>query len=148
VSEVRTVFLNGKDAYTFPEAGALLGWLPGELETAVAQGMIASTTTSDGVTIAWEEVATILTTMHSQAIVEDALGTEAHTVMPELVRLAELRVQVPRFEVVMLRKIAERERTTIDDLLASHLLDLAGAESEWLNAAIPGFRALMRWPER
>ena len=55
--------------------------------------------------------------------------------------------EIPRYEVVMLSKLAERENVTVDEFLSRHLLDLAGAEIEWLNGAIPEFATAMRWPE-
>lgn len=57
--------------------------------------------------------------------------------MPELVRLAELRVEIPRYQTVMLEKLAERANLSIDELLSRHLLDLAGAEVDWLDSTIP-----------
>jgi hypothetical protein len=82
----------------------------------------------------------------SQTIIESALGANVRTVMPELVRLAELRVRIPRYEIVMLAKLAAREQTTVDDFLAQHLLDLAAAKGDWLNELSPEFAEAARWP--
>ncbi len=89
----------------------------------------------------------MLTAQHPQSVIEEALGREATSVMPELVRLAELRVEIPRYQTVMLAKLAERENLSVDELLARHLLDLAGAEYIWLSETIPQFSSAMRWPE-
>ncbi|HYM63013.1 MAG TPA: hypothetical protein VEZ11_19150 [Thermoanaerobaculia bacterium] len=56
--------------------------------------------------------------------------------MPELVRLTDLQVRVPRFGVVALGRIAQRERTTVNKLVARQRLDLAVAESELLERSI------------
>jgi hypothetical protein len=46
----------------------------------------------------------------------------------------------------MLEKLAERDALPADEVLSRHLLDFAGAESEWLGGAI-GFDGAVRWPE-
>ena len=89
----------------------------------------------------------MITAKYPQATIEQALGNDVASVMPEIVRLAELRVQIPRYEIVMLTKLAERQNVTIDEYISGHLLDLAGAEVEWLSANVPQFAEAMRWPE-
>jgi hypothetical protein len=88
----------------------------------------------------------MLTAGCPQAVIEEALGREMASVMPELVRLAELRVRIPRYQVAMLAMLAGRERLSIDELMARHFLDLAACEGDWLSRNIPGFDAAMRWP--
>ena len=68
------------------------------------------------------------------------------SVIPEPVRLAELRVRIPRYQIAMLTKLAERERVSVDELMARHLLDVASSESECLRRRVSGFEAAMRWP--
>jgi hypothetical protein len=91
--------------------------------------------------------AAALTAQCSLQGLEDALGPSAADVMPELARLAQLRVTLPRYQTLMLSKLAEREQLPLGDFLARHLLDLACSESEWLAEAIPQFTAALRWPE-
>ena len=69
------------------------------------------------------------------------------SVIPEPVRLAELRIRIPRYQVAMLAKLVEREVMSVDELMARHLLDLAAFEAGWLGRRIAGFEAAMRWPE-
>jgi hypothetical protein len=47
-----------------------------------------------------------------QDLIEAALGRELEEIMPELARLTDLRVRVPRFSVVALGRGARREGTT------------------------------------
>ena len=89
----------------------------------------------------------MITAQYPQATIEQALGNDIASVMPEIVRLSELRVQIPRYEIVMLAKLAERENLTVDEYVSRYLLDLAGAEVEWLSASVPQFAEAMRWPE-
>lgn len=144
---VREVFLRPQQFYSPSEAAELLGWTIGEMDAAIREGDLEVTRACSGHHVPWQEVAAMITAQHPQAIIEKALGREVTSVMPELVRLAELRVEIPRYQTVMLSKIAERENISVDELLSRHLLDLAGAEYIWLNEAIPQFSLAMRWPE-
>jgi hypothetical protein len=143
---VRTLFLSPREFYSAHEAAELLGWSHSELSTALANGDLEGERTCSGYRIAWQEVAAMITAQYPQALIEQALGDDVTSVIPE-VRLAELRVEIPRYEVVMLTKLAERENVTVDEYLSRHLLDLAGAEVEWLAMTIPQFSEAMRWPE-
>jgi hypothetical protein len=145
---VREVFLAPQAVYEVPAAADLLGWSLAEIGAAIANGELEATGTGSCQGIAWREVAAMMTAQYPQATIEEALGAETEAVMPELVRLSELRVAIPRYEVAMLGRLAERERITVDEFLSRHLLDLASSECEWLAGAIPGFSVAMRWPER
>lgn len=144
---VRAVFLAPKPAYAVAETAAVLGWSASEIAEAIAGGQIETTETAEGVLIEWQEVAVMLTSQYPQAAVEEALGAEITSVMPELVRLSELRVQIPRYQTAMLHNLAERERITVDEFVTRHFLDLASAEGDWLNERISGFGEALRWPQ-
>ena len=144
---VRQVFLKPQCDYPAVEAAELLGWKDEEMQRAIAEGDIEAERTCSGFRIAWEEVAAMITAQYPQQLVEQSLGNDASSVMPELVRLAELRVSIPRYQAAMLSSLADREHISVDELLARHLLDLAGAEITWLQQAIPQFETAMRWPE-
>jgi hypothetical protein len=143
---IREVFVSPLDFYTPAEAAAILGWTAGKMERAIEEGGIAVERGRSGGRIAWQEVAAMLTARCPQAAIEEALGREIGSVMPELVRLAELRIRIPRYQGLMLAMLAERERISVDELMARHFLDLAACESDWLGRSIPGFDAAMRWP--
>lgn len=144
---VRQVFLQPQQAYTPGEAAELLGWTIGEMNAAIREGDLEVIRTCSGQDVPWQEVAAMITAQHPQSVIEEALGREATSVMPELVRLVELHVEIPRYQTVMLTKLAERENLSVDELLSRHLLDLAGAESIWLSETIPQFSSARRWPE-
>jgi hypothetical protein len=57
-------------------------------------------------------------------------------------------VRVPRFGVVVLGRLAQRQGTTVDEIVARQLLDLAVAESEVLERSVAGLDAAVRWPLR
>lgn len=144
---VRTLFLSPRQFYSAPEVAELLGWSHSEITTALEDGDVEGERTCSGYRIAWQEVAAMTTAQYPQALIEQALGKDVASVIPEIVRLTELRVEIPRYEVVMLTKLAERDNVTVDEYLSRHLLDLAGAEVEWLATTIPQFAEAMRWPE-
>jgi hypothetical protein len=82
-----------------------------------------------------------------QAVIEEALGDEAASVLPEAIRLVELRARVPRYQREMLRWLAKRNETSVDEVLTRELEDVACAHAEELAAAVPGFAEALAWPE-
>jgi len=79
-------------------------------------------------------------------VIEEALGEDAARVLPEAIRLVELRARVPRYQRDMLRYFARRRETTVDDVLARELEDVACAHAEELAGAVAGFEAALAWP--
>jgi hypothetical protein len=144
---IRDIFLHGKDSYSAAEAANLLGWSEDQMAVAIAEGEVEANDTNNVWLLAWQEVAAMATAKWPQEVIENALGPHIQAVIPQLVQLAELRVRVPRYEVVMLEMLAQRENTSVDAFLTSHLLDLAAAESGWLAEELPGLAAAIRWPE-
>ena len=143
---IRQVFLSPGAFYTPVEAAAILGWTVTATERAIDAGEVVVERGRSGDRIAWQEVATLLTARSPQAAIEEALGAELASVIPEPNRLAELRIRIPRYQIAMLAKLAERERISVDELMARHLLDLASSEAAWLGRRIACFEAAMRWP--
>ena|ERR1051326_8494003 len=143
---IRRVFLDRQDFYPPAEAADILGWTPAEMERAIAAGEVVVMRGRSGDRISWQEVAILLASRCPQAAIEEALGAEMASVIPESIRLAELRIRIPRYQIAMLAKLADRERVSVDELMARHLLDLASAEATWLGHRIACFEAAMRWP--
>ena len=83
----------------------------------------------------------------SQEETEAALGTDVTEAIPELLRLTELEVRIPRLEVLALEKVAMRDGRAVDAVLARELLDFVSADAEWLDREIPGFLEALAWPE-
>jgi hypothetical protein len=81
----------------------------------------------------------------SQESIEEALGAGLAGAIPELLRLADLEVRIPRPEILALERLAGRDGKSVDAVLARELLDVVSANSEYLAAAIPGFTAALRW---
>jgi hypothetical protein len=144
---IRELFLAPQPFYDPSEAARLLAWPTREIEHAITEGEIEAAATRAGYRLAWQEIAGMFAAQHSQSVIEEALAEGAMAVLPELVRLAELRVRIPGYQTAMVARLANRENISIDELLTRHFLDLASAEAEWLAAQIPGFSTALRWPE-
>lgn len=143
---VRIVFLSPQPFYLPSAVGALLGWSLEEVATAIRDGELEAERTCSGWRVPWDAVASALTAQCPVCDVEAALGSRAAEIIPELNRLTTLTVELPRWQTVMLARLAARERSNPGDYLSRHLLDLAASESDWL--ASEGFLEAVRWPEK
>jgi len=94
----------------------------------------------------WAELVSFAMDFWHQADIETALGADVSQALPELLRLTDLEVRIPRMEVVALERMAARDGKSIDTVLARELRDVISAESEWLAKEIPGFSAALSWP--
>jgi hypothetical protein len=94
-----------------------------------------------------EEMVAVAMQRWEQAVIEEALGEEAARVLPEAIRLVELRARVPRYQRDVLRALARREGTSVDAVLARELEDVVSAHAEELAAAMPELAGVLAWPE-
>jgi hypothetical protein len=79
--------------------------------------------------------------------VEEALGADMAEAIPELLRLADLEVRIPRMQVVTLERLAANDGQTVSAVLARELRDLVSAHAEWLSVEIPGLAEALAWPD-
>jgi hypothetical protein len=98
------------------------------------------------VVLAWGELASFAMGFWEPEVFEATLGAEVAQALPELWRLAELEVRIPRLEIVALERLAAREGRSVDAVLARELLDVVSAQSHWLMDEIPGLAAALAWP--
>jgi hypothetical protein len=94
-----------------------------------------------------EESVAVAMPRWEQSVIEEALGGDAARVLPEAIRLVELRARVPRYQRDMLRELARREGTSVDAVLARELEDVASAHAEELAAAMPELAGVLAWPK-
>ena len=145
--KIRALFLQPEATYTLAEAASLLDMPWQEVRDWVAVGELQSVDTPDGLRIPWPELVSFGMDFWSQETVEEALGAEVGDVIPELVRLTELAVRIPRMEVVALERVAARDGKSVDTVLARELLDFVSANAPWLDREVPGMLAALAWPE-
>jgi len=64
-----------------------------------------------------EELVAVAMLKWEQSVIEAPLGKDAPSVLPEAIRLVELRARVPRYQRDVLRALARREGTSVDAVL-------------------------------
>ncbi len=146
-TRIQQIFLEPRPSYALMTAAMLLGMGFQELKREIEIGAIVAVSTRLGQRVASEEMIAAAMRVWEQAVIEEALGDEASSVLPEAIRLVELRARVPRYQREMLRWLAKRNGTTIDEVLTRELEDVACAHAAEAATAVPGFAEAMMWPE-
>lgn len=143
---IRRIFLSPSPTFALMPAAELLEMSFQDLKHEIADGTIVATSTRLGQRVPREEMIAAAMQVWELATIEAALGEEAATVLPEALRLVELRARVPRYQRDMLRYLAKQHGTTVDDVLTRELEDVACAHAAELSAAVAGFDAALAWP--
>ena len=144
---IRRLFLKPQPNYSLSKTASALGMKVGELRGWVAAGEIEAVDVDGKEVIPWSELISFAMDLWSQEVIEAALGAEVADAVPDLLRLAELEVRIPRLEVLALEHVAKRDGRSVDAVLSRELLGFVSAEAEWLNRALPGFLDALAWPE-
>ena len=147
VETIRSLFLHPRPTYSVPEAAELLGTDVDDFRGWMDVGEIEGVKAAEGLVVPWGELVSFGMDFWSQEVVEAALGADVAEVLPELLRLTELEVRIPRMEVVALERLAALDGETVDAVLARELRDLVSVHAEWLSQEVPGFAAALAWPE-
>jgi len=145
-ANIRRLFLEPKPSYSTPDAAALLGMTSRELRGWVEAGELEGDQTKDGLVLPWAELVSFAMGFWDQEEIEAALGDDLATAIPELLRLAELHVRIPRMEVVALEHVAARDGKTVSAVLGRELLDFVSTHAEWLSRDVPGLADALAWP--
>lgn len=146
-SRIRRIFLSGRPSFALLIAAELLGRTLTELRRDIQDGVIVAVSTPLGERVTREELIAVAMQSWEQAVIENALGDDASKVLPEAVRLVELRARIPRYQHEMLRYLAVRDRTTVDHVLSRELDGIASIHSQELAAVLPEFGPALAWPE-
>ena len=143
-AHIRRLFLDPKDTYTAAEAAEILGMELSDLTRLMESGELEGIRTCCGMKLPRKELISFALDHWSQEAIEEALGDDLARGIPKLLRLADLHVRIPRFEIFALEQLAERDGKSVDTVLARELRDLVSAESDYLATKIPGFTAALR----
>ena len=143
---IRHIFLSPRPNFPLMTASGLLGMSFQELKKEVADGGIVAVSTRLGQRVTHEEMVAAAMRIFEQAVIEEALGDDAASVLPEAIRLVELRARIPRYQKEMLHYLARRHQTTVDEVLTRELEDVACAWADELSRAIPRFAIAFEWP--
>ena len=146
VSKIRHLFLHPHSTYSPAEAAEAIGMSVADVRGWMEVGELEGIESHGAIVLPWEEVVSFAMDFWEQADIEAALGVEVAEALPELLRLVDLEVRIPRMEVVALEKLAARDGKSVDTVLARELRDLMSAQSDWLAREIPGFTAALAWP--
>jgi hypothetical protein len=144
---IRDIFLHPSSHVSVATAAGLLGWPLRRMTEAIASGEVDLLTEASGKWIAREEVMAKALETWSPEVIEEALGAEAASSLPEGRRLDDLHAPLPRYQIAMLRYFAHLRQTSVGDILARELEDVASANAEELSAALPGFAEALDWPD-
>jgi hypothetical protein len=148
IERIRIIFLQEGANVSISDATVLFGWSRRRVKNAVDAGEIETIATCSWRAIGREEVRAIAIDLWSLEAIEQALGRDASTVLPEAIRTRELPARLPRYQVAMLEYFAEQRQTNVSEVLARELDDLASAHFEELSSAIHGFGEAFEWPRR
>ena len=142
---IRHLFLHPHPTYTPAEAAEAIGMSVEDVEGWMEVGELEGDEAPSGV-VPSAELVSFAMGFWEQEEIEEALGADVAEALPELLRLCDLEVRIPRMEVVALEKLAARDGKSVDAVLAAELRDLVSAQSEWLASVIPGFASALAWP--
>jgi hypothetical protein len=145
---IRRIFLTGRPNVAYMTAADRLGISFLELKSEIAEGTIVAVSTRMGMRVSKEEMIAAAMRTWPQSVIEEALGDDAARVMPEAVRLVELRARVPRYQKEMLQWLARRNQTSVDDVLTRELEDVACSYADEIASDVAGFEMAMSWPEK
>ena len=112
----------------------------------IEAGEMEAEDTPDGLLLPWSELVSFAMALWDQEDIERALGDHLATAIPELLRLADLQVRIPRIEILALEHVAAREGKSVGAVLGRELLDFVSVHSEWLSRDIAGFAEALAWP--
>jgi hypothetical protein len=146
VSAIRSLFLSPRPTYRIPDVAALLAIAEEDVVGWIDAGELEGLDTPEGLVVPWAELVSFGMDFWSQEVVEQALGTDAIDLIPELVRLTDLEVRIPRLQVVTLERLAAIDGKTISVVLSRELEDLVSVHAPWLGEDVPGFAAAFAWP--
>jgi hypothetical protein len=127
------------------EVASILGMDLDSLVAEVAARDIAATEGNID-RLPWKEVAYLALRTWPLQLIFEALGSEAGSLLPDLLRPMTITVTLPSYQVRALEVLARDQRLDLSTFLQLHLLDLVSAESPFLAEQIPGFLAAFHFP--
>jgi hypothetical protein len=92
---IRRIFLTPRPNLPLMAAAERLGMTLQELKRDIADGAIVAVSTRVGTRVTKEEMIATAMRLWDQSAIEEALGDDAPRLLPEAIRLVELRARVP-----------------------------------------------------
>ena len=94
----------------------------------------------------WKEVAYLALRTWPLQVIFEALGSEAGSLLPNLLRPTTINVTLPTYQARALEVLARDEQLDVSTFLQLYLLDLVSAESPFLAEQISGVLAAFHFP--
>jgi hypothetical protein len=120
VAHIQRLFLQPKDTYSVTEAAEILEMPVNDVRGWMDVGELEGVHMCAGLMLPWGELVSFGMDFWSQETIEAALGADLADAIPKMLRLADLEVRIPRFEVLALERIAERDGKSVDAILATN----------------------------
>ena len=153
---IRAIFLRRRVEYTTNEAAQLLRLTVGNLLAAIESSVLhvvrrrkrrqLGGRRKDLVT--WNELASVAMLRWTPMDIYNALGKEAATTLPRLLRPVELKdIRLPEYLMRLIEHLAQRERVTVEEYLYTKLLALEADVSPAEIEQLPGVREAISYPD-
>lgn len=147
IENIRSLFLTPRPTYSITEAADVLAMNWCEVRGWIESGELEGVESERGLVVPWAELVSFGMDFWSQEVVEEALGAGVAEAIPELLRLTDLEVRIPRMQVVTLERLAAIDGETVSEVLARELRDLMSVHAEWLSVEVAGFAEAFAWPD-
>lgn len=154
---IREIFLRRRTEYTTREAANLLRMNQGDFVALIQAGVLDAQVRKKRrqlgglrqVMVPWNELASAATLRWTIVQIHDALGKEANTTLPTLLRPVELKaVRLPEYLVRLIEALARNAGVTVEEYVYTSLLGLeAAASPDVMEQMLPGFTEAVRFPD-
>jgi hypothetical protein len=128
-SRIRALFLSPQASFPLATAAELLGLGVPDLRREIDSGAIVAVSSPLGERVTRQEVIAAAMRAWEQPLIEEALAAEAASVLPEAIRLVDLRERVPLYQRAVLHALALREGTSLGEILRRELEDVVCAHA-------------------
>lgn len=153
---IREIFLRRRIEYTPEQAASLLRMNLGEVLSLIRRGVLHADVKRKRrqlggprrALIQWSELASYSLVRWNVLQIHDALGENANSVLPRLLRPVELKsLRLPEYQVRLIEALATRDGVSIEEFVSGALLHLEIAnDPNELEKLVPGLKEAMRFP--
>jgi hypothetical protein len=153
---IRKIFLQRRIEYPLHEAASLLRLNMGEVLAWVDSGQLhverrpkrKQLGNRRHALVKWCDLASAALLRWNVMQIHDALGAEANSVLPRLLRPVELKsLRLPEYQVRLLQTLAQDAGVTVDEFLFNALLSLEGVGTpDEIEVLLPGYKEALEFP--
>jgi hypothetical protein len=143
---IRAFFLRPAESYYLGEAVTLLGVSRHALIREAVSDRREEYREGRRWRFTWRQLAYVAFRAWTLAEIQNALGTDAATVLPPLLALRTVSVALPEFIVRAMETAAEDDGATLDAWLHQEMMDFASAAMGRMEPILPGYRRAFVYP--